>query len=140
MRVERALQSGEAAENFARMVSELGGPADIIEAGTHLPVAPVVKPCVPTNGTLLTIDTRQVGVAVIGLGGGRVRAGDPIDHSVGLTDVAALGETVGTEHPLAMVHARTEADANQAIEALLAAATIGSGSVETHLTVKERID
>jgi len=139
-RVEHALDSGEAAEIFARMVSQLGGPADLIEVSGGLPGAPVVKPCVPTAGTLLAIDTRQVGVAVIGLGGGRVRAGDPIDPSVGLTEVAALGEAVGPDRPLAMVHARSEASAEQAIEALLAAAAIGTGSVQTCLTVKERIN
>jgi thymidine phosphorylase len=137
-RVERALESGEAAERFARMVSELGGPADLFEAQGHLPTAPVVEPCIPDTGTLLAIDTRQVGIAVIGLGGGRVRAGDPIDYSVGLTDVAALGEMVGPERPLAMVHARSKADAGQAIDALLAAATTGSGPVEQPVTVKQR--
>jgi thymidine phosphorylase len=138
-RVERALDSGEAAERFARMVSELGGPAELLEGQGHLPTAPVVEPCIPTAGTLLAIDTRQVGIAVIGLGGGRVRSGDPIDHSVGLTDVAALGEIVGAERPLAMVHANSEADARQAIDALLAAATTGEGTVETAVTVKQRL-
>ncbi|MDH3713771.1 MAG: thymidine phosphorylase [Gammaproteobacteria bacterium] len=139
-RVERALDSGEAAEIFARMVSELGGPEDLLETEGHLPTATIVKPCIPSDGTLLAIDTRQVGIAVIGLGGGRVRAGDSIDYSVGLTDVAAVGEAVGAERPLAMVHARNEAEAGQAIGTLLGAATVGPGAAEIPATVKQRFN
>jgi thymidine phosphorylase len=65
-------------------------------------------------------------VAIIGLGGGRARETDAIDHAVGLTDVAAPGERVGPgERPLALVHAADEAAAERAVEALRAATTVG---------------
>ena len=137
--VEQALASGRAAEIFARMVQELGGPADLLENAGHLPSAPVIKPCIPPEGTLLAVDTRAVGVAVIGLGGGRSRAGDPIDYSVGLTEVAALGEAVGPERPLALVHARSAHEADRAIDALLDAASVGSGDAQAQPTIKERL-
>ena len=52
------------------------------------------------------MDVRAVGLAVVALGGGRLRETDPVDHAVGLTEVAAPGERVGPgERPLALVHA-----------------------------------
>jgi thymidine phosphorylase len=70
-------------------------------------------------------------VAIIGLGGGRARESDEIDHAVGLTEVAAPGERVGPgERPLAMVHARDEAEAQRAIAALKAATTVGDTAPE----------
>ena len=49
---------------------------------------------------------REVGVAVLELGGGRLREDQGIDHAVGLVDVAGLGEEVGPGgQPLAVVHA-----------------------------------
>ncbi len=51
-----------------------------------------------------------------------------MDHSVGFTEVAALGERVGPgERPLAVVHARDEAGAEQAADALRAAFELGDG-------------
>jgi thymidine phosphorylase len=125
----RALDDGSAAEHFARMVAALGGPADILERD-QLPKAPVTVEAHPDEtGILERVDVRAVGVAIIGLGGGRARESDEIDHAVGLTDVAAPGERVGPgERPLAIVHARDEADAQRAVAALKAATTVGDSA------------
>jgi len=122
----RALDSGAAAERFARMVADLGGPRDILERD-HLPRAPVTVEAFPDEaGVLERIDVRAVGVAIIGLGGGRARETDQIDHAVGLTEVAAPGERVGPgERPLALVRAKDEASAQRAVADLRAACTIG---------------
>jgi thymidine phosphorylase len=122
----RALDSGAAAEHFARMVAELGGPQDILERDP-LPHAPVTVEAFPDEaGIIERVDVRAVGVAIIGLGGGRARETDSIDHAVGLTEVAAPGERVGPgERPLAIVHAGDEASAQRAVSALNAAFVVG---------------
>jgi thymidine phosphorylase len=125
---EQALDGGTAAERFAAMVSELGGPADLIDdPDSHLPAAPVTAAAEPAEaGAVATVDVRAVGLAVVALGGGRLRESDPVDHSVGLTEVAAPGELVGPgERPLALVHAATEEAAARAAEALRAAYVLG---------------
>jgi pyrimidine nucleoside phosphorylase-like protein len=53
------------------------------------------------------VDVRAVGLAVIELAGGRARASDAIDPSVGFTDLAPIGVEVGPQAPLARVHARS---------------------------------
>ena len=125
---ERALDGGAAAERFAAMVAQLGGPADIVETPErHLPAAPVTLAAEPVEAGIVTaVQVRAVGVAVIALGGGRTRETDPVDHAVGLTEVAAPGERVGPgERPLALVHARDEASARRACDALRDAYAIG---------------
>jgi thymidine phosphorylase len=68
------------------------------------------------------VDVRAIGIAVVALGGGRTREDDPVDHSVGLTEIAAPGEGVAPGgRPLAMVHAADDAAAQRATEALRAA-------------------
>jgi thymidine phosphorylase len=125
--VERALASGTAAERFARMVTALGGPADLLQhPDRHLPEAPVRYPVFPPRGGFLTrMDGRAIGLAVVRLGGGRRRADDAIDPAVGLTHVCDLGESVGPHRPLATVHARTAADAEAAAADVLGAVEIG---------------
>ncbi|HEX3977692.1 MAG TPA: thymidine phosphorylase [Solirubrobacteraceae bacterium] len=127
---ERALDGGAAAERFGAMAAELGGPSDLVAApDRHLRAAPVVREVSLTEaGTVVRVDVRAVGIAVVGLGGGRARETDPVDHSVGFTEVAALGERVGPgERPLAVVHGRDEASTEQAADALRAAFELGDG-------------
>ncbi|MCA3563546.1 MAG: thymidine phosphorylase [Methylocystis sp.] len=109
-RLEHAIASGAAAERFARMVTALGGPADLLERpDSHLPAAPFSAAVpAPDNGYAASIDSRGLGVAVVVLGGGRARAADPIDAAVGLTGIVPLGARVTKGDPLAIVHARSE--------------------------------
>ena len=133
-RLEAALGSGAAAERFARMVAALGGPSDLIEdPDRHLPAAAVVRPALPqVPGVIGAMDLRRIGLAVVELGGGRRDAADRIDHGVGLSEVAGIGEAVGPERPLALVHARSPAAAEAAERALRDAFDLGEAP--THET------
>jgi thymidine phosphorylase len=78
------------------------------------------------EGTIASIDTRALGLAVVTLGGGRTRAEDSIDHSVGLTELAGLGDEVGPSKALALVHARDEASAEAAVATVRTAYKLGN--------------
>jgi thymidine phosphorylase len=120
----RALASGAAAERFARMVAALGGPADVLREA-QLPRAPLLRP-VPAShsGFVGRIDVRALGLAVVALGGGRIRNGDAVDPRVGLSQVVALGARVDAGAPLAFVHAVSEDAASAAAQAVRAALVI----------------
>jgi thymidine phosphorylase len=135
-----ALTSGKAAEIFQKMVSALGGPSDFVEEPMkHLPKAKVVKPVtLDREGTVAAIDTRALGLAVVSLGGGRTRAEDAIDHSVGLTELLGLGDEAGPGRPLAMVHARDDDSAAAAAAAVRAAYRLGDAPSGRRL-IYERI-
>lgn len=139
-KIEQAFASGAAAERFARMIVALGGPADLLEAPQkHLAVAPIVKPVyAQAPGSVVSVDTRAVGLAVVALGGGRVRPQDPIDHAVGIVALAGIGDDVGPGRPLGIVHARNEAGYAAASERLRKAYRIGEGAARGPL-VAERM-
>lgn len=127
-KVETSITSGDAAEKFSSMVSELGGPADFLEKYTdYLPKAAIDKPVHPDEaGILAAVDAHTVGNAIIELGGGRQQLGDELDLSVGISDVAPIGEMVGADRPLAIVHASSEEDADLAASLIRDACTISS--------------
>jgi thymidine phosphorylase len=123
-----ALSSGAAAERFERMCAALGGPSDVLDdPDRHLPRAPHALEVFPdAPGRVRAVAVREVGVAVLELGGGRLREDQGIDHAVGLVDIAGLGEEVGPGgRPLAVVHARDAASAERAARRVRAAFEVG---------------
>ncbi|MBC8073778.1 MAG: thymidine phosphorylase, partial [Deltaproteobacteria bacterium] len=82
-KAEGSLRSGAALERFAKMVAELGGPSDLCDAPErYLPLAEVELAVVPEQAGVVTrIDTRAVGLAIMGLGGGRRSAADRINFA-----------------------------------------------------------
>ena len=125
-RLQAALDSGEALNRFAKMVAALGGPADLVEStDKYLESAPVVVPVPATGaGFVSAVDTRGLGLAVVSLGGGRRRPTDAIDFAVGLSGMVELGDAISVGQPLAMVHARTQEAAEQAVHEVQAAYTL----------------
>lgn len=140
-RAEAALADGRAAEVFGRMVSALGGPGDFVDhAGRYLLQAPVMKACTAErSGHIVGMDARQVGIAVVALGGGRAHADDAIDPSVGLSEVTDVGVPIRAGSPLCMVHAASEADADAAIALVRQAIRIGDAPVAERPVVMERV-
>lgn len=140
--VENALHSGKAADIFGRMVAALGGPADFIERPAHyLKPAAVIRPLYAEGaGTLVAIDTRAIGMAIVEMGGGRIKPSDTIDHAVGITDVAAIGAKVDAGTPLLLLHAATEDAWQNAAAALRRAMTIdATGGAAIGAVITERI-
>ncbi len=129
-KLQSALDSGAAAERFARMVVALGGPSDLMERpAAYLAAAPVVLP-VPAlrAGRLAAMKTRDIGMIIVELGGGRRQPGDAIDHRVGFSAMRQLGDVLAVGEPLAMVHAADAAAAERAVAALQAACEIGDAA------------
>ena len=136
-----ALQGGGAATVFGRMVAALGGPADLVERPErHLPKAPVeLAVAARQDGFVTAIATREVGLAVVGLGGGRTRPQDKVDHALGVTRLLPVGAQTRTGEPLALVHARSTADAERAAAAIAAAYAIGPSRPPASKAVIRRV-
>jgi thymidine phosphorylase len=122
-----ALSSGKAAEHFDFMTRALGGPNDFLrDHKKHLKTAAVIKPVfAERGGTVSSIRTRELGVAVIELGGGRRVASDAINHAVGLDQLAGKGASVSAKEPLCIIHAASESDFERAAHIVRQAYVVG---------------
>jgi thymidine phosphorylase len=140
-RIAQALESGAAAEIFGRMVAAQGGPSDFVERWPdRLPSAPVmIEVPALADGYVTAINGEALGHAVVHLGGGRLREGDKVNPSVGLSDLAGIGEETGAGVPIAMVHAATEAAAEAAVRAVQAAYVIAPEMPEEPALIQKRI-
>ena len=100
------------------MVRGLGGPGDLMErAEEYFPVAEVrMEVTARESGWVARMETRDLGMAVVELGGGRMRAEEGIDYSVGLSDFVQLGDRLESGDPLCVIHARCSDDAERAAQ------------------------
>jgi thymidine phosphorylase len=127
------ITSGAAAEHFAKMTALLGGPKDFMERPEHyMKPAQIIRPVyADAEGAVCKIETRQLGLAVIELGGGRLRADDKIDHAVGLSNLLGKNFRADMNTPLCMIHAQDETSFNRAAQIVKAAYAIGDVLKET---------
>lgn len=139
--LQAVLDNGRAAEVFGRMVAAQNGPTDFVEHyDRYLPAAGLCKPVFADGqGVVSAMDTRALGMAVVGLGGGRRQATDAIDYSVGLTQMITLGERADAQRPLAMIHARDDAQWQQAAQAVKAAVELSDAVPQATPVVYRRI-
>ncbi len=127
--LNEVLETGLAAEHFARMVSMQGGPSDLVDQpARYLQAAPVIRTlAAPRDGCIEFMDTRAIGMCVVGLGGGRRAVEDIIDHRVGLSEFCLVGDMVNKGDPLVSIHAADETAWQAAAQVLLEAIVIGHG-------------
>ena len=139
--LQMVLDNGKAVDIFGRMVHGLGGPVDFIEKyDSYLPKAKIIKPVYLENeGYISAMNTRDVGVSVVQLGGGRKVPADSIDYAVGITGICALGDQISPDRPVAMLHANDESSWNQADAMLRSAIQISDHKPEENACVYRRI-
>ncbi|MCQ2965454.1 MAG: thymidine phosphorylase [Alphaproteobacteria bacterium] len=125
-KIENIISSGKAAEQFSKMLYEMGvSPAFMSNPSAFLPTAPVVKPVYPKQpGTVKSMNLRWIGLSMIEMGAGRLYSEQKIDYSAGYTNFCKLGMFVSEQVPMAFVHACDEKTANQAIAHLQGAIVV----------------
>lgn len=137
-RVSELLASGEAAQKLRQLVKAQGGNPEIVEHPELLPEAPVqfsVK--VKESGYLAGLAARQLGLAGLKLGAGRLRKSDPIDPSVGLIMKKRVGDKLEPGDELALVHAADEESAKAASLEVLRAVSLSAEPVAVEPEIAE---
>jgi pyrimidine-nucleoside phosphorylase len=129
--VEQAIESGAAWQKFRQMVIAQGGDVRYLDEPQRFPAAGIVRVSTASvSGYLARVKTDEIGMATVGLGGGRLQKGDPVDHAVGLMLHLKVGEWITAGEPLFTVHANDEARCAEAERRVLAALTFSETPVE----------
>ncbi len=111
-KINIVMSNGEAAEKFEKMVQALGGPSDILSSHEkHLKSNAIKKDIFPTkSGWVEKIKTRDLGLILIELGGGRKQTTDKINFNVGYNNILRVGDKVNPKLPLLSVYTKSEDD------------------------------
>jgi thymidine phosphorylase len=140
-RVREAIASGAALAQARRWIAAQGGDARVVdEPWAVMERAPVtLDVAAPRRGHVQAAGALAIGVAAIRLGAGRSRAGDPVDHAVGIVLAAHPGDEIEAGAALATIHARDDATAAAAAADVGAAFTIGDTAVQVPDVLLETI-
>jgi len=91
------------------------------------------------KGYVTAMKTREIGLLLVAMGGGRTKPDQKLDLSVGMTNFCQLGDYVDENTPLCTVHAKNEAMYNMVKDELGRLITIEDKSKGTGKTVYETI-
>jgi pyrimidine-nucleoside phosphorylase len=120
--VVQAIASGAALGVYERWIRSQGGDPSL----DALPKAPVVKEITaPSSGYVQRIATTAIGEAALGLGAGRLRKEDDIDHAVGILCLAKRGQAVTAGDLIAEVHASSDDSAEAGAAEVAVAYRVG---------------
>ncbi len=132
-RLQGHITSGRALDKFAEMVAAQGG-----DLNQPRPIAPASEVVSDRTGHVSDIDTEQLGLAIIELGGGRKVLSDKLDFSTGLEMLVRLGDRVERGQPLVRLFAN-EAQREIATQMIQAAFRIDEQSPDVRLAILQRI-
>ena len=111
-KINNVMSKGQAAEKFEKMVHALGGPSDILSSHEkHLEINAIKNDIFSTkSGWVQKIKTRDLGLILIELGGGRKKVIDKINFNVGYNNVLRVGDKIDPTQPLLTVYTESEND------------------------------
>jgi thymidine phosphorylase len=94
-RIRAVLSSGAGVEKFRQIIERQGGDPRVIDDYGRLPSAADREyVTASTTGYVAGIEAERVGRAAVALGAGRGKLDDVVDHGVGLTVLAPVGQAV----------------------------------------------
>ena len=139
-RLEDALKSGKAAETFQRIIEAQGGNPKVVDDPALLPQAEEVEVYYARKaGTVIRVEPRIIGRAVVEMGGGRRKVEDAVDPTVGFVITARPGQEVHASEPLASIFAKDAAGIELARKALDQAIEIGDGKAAALPLLEARV-
>ena len=132
-RATEIILSGNAVERFIRWIEYLGGAPDVKVAEKKVEVR------APTSGYITHINGEQLGYLVIELGGGRKKAEDRIDYSVGLRFFKKIGDYVEEGEPIGEIY-YNRGEPEKFVEKFLSAYTISEKEkIDIPVIVKKKV-
>lgn len=140
-RVEELLESGAGADKMRELIKAQKGDPVIMDEPDRLPRAPLVKEVrLSETGYLKSLNARQLGLAALKLGAGRLRKSDPVDPAVGLVLKKRVGNLIQSGDVICEIHASDEASAAKAESEVLKAADLSPDPVQAHELITEWVE
>lgn len=139
--IQSKIDSGEGLEKFRELISRQWGDSRVIDDYSIFPKAEFKIPLTALeDGFISRIEAKNIGQAVVNLGGGRYKKEDSIDYSVGIEMVKKIGDEVKSGDTLLYIHASNETQGLMQIEMLRKSIEISKDPVEKQKEILDIIE
>jgi thymidine phosphorylase len=140
--INKVLSNGLAAEKFEKMIAALGGPNSFLSNyTTEMTKASYIEDIsLGKKGYIKEIKTRELGLILIDLGGGRKQVNDNINYQVGFDNVIGIGDSVDASTPVIQVHAQSKDDLSRAKDRIMNCFTLSDVKVSPLQSIYETIN
>jgi pyrimidine-nucleoside phosphorylase len=140
-RLKETIESGAALEKLKEVAAAHGGDPSVLDDTSLLTrAAHEASITASEDGYVTSCDALTIGIAATRLGAGRERKEDEVDHGVGITIRAKIGDRVSAGDPLAVVRYNDETKWADQKERLASAWAIGPEAPTTRDLILERVD
>jgi len=126
---------------FEKMISALGGPNSFLSNYTTemTKASYIADISLGKKGYIKEIKTRELGLILIELGGGRKQVNDNINYQVGFDNVIGIGDSVDASTPIIQVHAESKDDFERTKNQIIKCFILSDGKVSPLQPIYERI-
>ncbi|AFV11811.1 pyrimidine-nucleoside phosphorylase Pdp [Thermacetogenium phaeum DSM 12270] len=125
-KLESLLKSGAGLAKFRELIAAQGGSQEVVDDPSLLPRARrLIEVKASESGFIREVNAREIGVAVLLLGGGRLHKDDTIDPAVGVVMEKKVGDYVHAGEPLAVLHVDDESNLPEVQERVAQSFLIG---------------
>jgi pyrimidine-nucleoside phosphorylase len=136
--LEKKIATGEALNKFREIIDQQGGDVRIIDDYSRLPVAKSkIKVKAQKKGYLQNIDTFNIGMLLVSLGGGRVKKEDLIDPSCGFKMYKKIGDHVEKNECLIEIYSNNKSKAQAVAQEIQGVFTITRKSCRHKILIRE---
>ena len=136
--IQSKIDSGEGLAKFRELIQRQWGDYRVVDEPETLMKAKYKIPVVAGNsGYVHSIEAKNIGQAVVNIGGGRMKKEDEIDYAVGIEVLKKIGDRVEAGEPLVYIHANDEIKAKEQIVFLEKSYEIRGEKIEK---IKEILD
>ena len=139
--INTVLDNGKAAEKFERMIHALGGSKSFLntyekELSNNMYVKDIN---LGKQGWIKEIKTRELGLLLIELGGGRKQVDDKINYHVGYDNVFGVGESIDESTPVIKVSANSKEDFDKVKNSIINCFVVSDQEVKKSQNIYEVI-
>jgi len=139
--INTVLDNGKAAEKFERMIHALGGSKSFLntyekELSNNMYAKDIN---LGKQGWIKEIKTRELGLLLIELGGGRKQVDDKINYHVGYDNVLGVGESIDGSTPVIKVSANSKDDFDKVKNSIINCFVVSDQEVKKSQNIYEVI-
>lgn len=139
--LQNKINNGEGLAKFKEFVSRQWGESRVVDDSSLLMKAKYKIPVNSiVNGYVAEIEAKNIGQAVVNLGGGRMKKEDEIDYAVGIEVLKKIGDKVSNGEPLLYIYANDETKGLMQVETLRSSYRFSNDPVVKSKEVLEVID